>query len=271
VSKKFDASALISGAAEWQAGCENIPLISLNIGTKGKPQWLGAEVPFPGEAVRCLSVAWFQGGEKSELIHGLTIGEGIALLLASKAETQRIARRSLHLLIHNASPLLVALGQVDHRRSGPIRLDRRSFYYAKLLPSLLGLFLYKLNCMKGEYMRTAPFLVGRFLALADLLHKEYCRHVRSGQLPPQLIGNALMPAAMGNPELGLARLQDRLRVYQAWANTAQGEDLGLAKWALKQMGSVSSELAEFDLPKRTNDSGKAQMLLGYLARIEDEI
>ena len=119
-------------------------------------------------------------------------------------------------------------------------------------------------------MHKAPFLVGRLLTLADILHKEYCLHVRKGDPLPQLIGNALMSAAIDNPIRGLARLQQRLMIYQAWANTALGEGFGLAKWVLTQMGNVSHELALLDLPDRTNDEDKAQMLLGYLARAKDK-
>ena len=118
-------------------------------------------------------------------------------------------------------------------------------------------------------MHTAPFLVGRLLALADVLHKEYCKHVRGGGMPPQLIGNALMNSAISSPEKGVARLQERLMIYQAWANTAQGDGLGLAKWVLAQMGTVCWKLGKLDLPDRTSDSQKAQILLGYLARSDD--
>ena len=117
-------------------------------------------------------------------------------------------------------------------------------------------------------MHSAPFMVGRMLALADTLHKEYCRHVRKKEVPPQLIGNALMSTAVDNPERGLARLRERLMIYQAWATKVQGDEYRLAKWTLGQMGLVSRELARLALPDRTDDADKAQMLLGYLARPE---
>ena len=52
------------------------------------------------------------------------------------------------------------------------------------------------------------YLVGRLLALADTLHREYCIHVRGGEgsIPPQLIGNALMPVAAISPEAAVERL-----------------------------------------------------------------
>ena len=49
-------------------------------------------------------------------------------------------------------------------------------------------------------MSDTAFLLGRLLALADTLHKEYCRRFRKGDVPLQLLGNALIPVAAANPE-----------------------------------------------------------------------
>ena len=115
-------------------------------------------------------------------------------------------------------------------------------------------------------MQEAVFNVGRFCALADTLHKEYCRLVRKAQIPPQLIGNATMPVALESPTAGLARLSERVIVYQAWANSATGQQVGLAKWTLQELGKVANGLRGQRLPDRCDDVAKAQMLLGYLAR-----
>jgi len=115
-------------------------------------------------------------------------------------------------------------------------------------------------------MHSAPFLVGRVLSLADLLHKDYCRLVRNNSYPPQLIGNAHLTTCLENPIRGLARLSERIAVYQAWANTVSGNESGLAKWVLSQLAEVTLELAGLPLPGHTEDADKAQMLLGYLAR-----
>ena len=121
-------------------------------------------------------------------------------------------------------------------------------------------------------MRTSSFAVGQFLALADLLHREYCRNVRKGDIPNQLIGNAMMPIALDNPERAVKRLNDRMMVYQRWAFTSDGnvESNRLGKWALKRLGIVTAELAANPLPNQADDADKAQMLLGYLARQESE-
>lgn len=266
ISKNYRVDTLLSSAQTWSNACKNIPTITLNIGSKVAPFWIEPIAPFPAQVLKCLNVAWLQGGTRSGEVHGLSIGEGVELLLATGHSLRKIVNRSLSLVVVNAKALLIAVGHADHRADGVLKLD--SGIHTNLLPCLLGLLLYKQNIMKGAYMHAAPFLVGRLLALTDVLHKEYCSHVRNGLLPSQLIGNALMSSVIENPVKGLARLRERLMIYQSWANTAQGPDFRLAKWVLSQMSKVSSELAGIDLPDRTNDADKAQILLGYLARSE---
>lgn len=118
-------------------------------------------------------------------------------------------------------------------------------------------------------MRSSPFLIGQLLGLADTLHREYCNHVRKGQIPSQLIGNAAMAAALNNPTAALARLSERIIPYQAWANSVSGDGVGLAKWTLQQFSRVAKELGEQTIPERCSDAEKAQVLLGYLARPEN--
>ncbi len=271
VSQNYRARHIIAAAQAWQEGCRNIPPISLNIGTGDRPIWIEPSAPFPSEAVKCLNIAWLQSGTRAKVIHGLGIGDGIGLLVETRHQLKAIAARALQLAVYNTASLLLAIGQADHRRDGSFSWNKDTTKYAKhasLLPSLLGLLLYKLNYMKGGYMSSAPFLVGQMLALTDTLHKEYCQHVRKGELPPQLIGNALMTTALDNPTAGLARLSERIAPYQAWANTATGEGVGLAKWVLQRYQHVTEELGKQTLPQQCEDADKAQMLLGYLARIE---
>lgn len=268
LSLNCSAKRLIAAAQAWQDGSRNIPPIGLNLGTKDKPDWIMPLVPFPAEVVNCLSVAWLQGGTRADPVHGLTIGDGIALLVEAGSGVRTIVERALRLAVGNSAPLLLALGHAHHRGDGKFSVSKGYTKHARLLPSILGLLLFKLGYEKGGYMHTAPFLIGQTLALADTLHKAYCEHQRKGDVPPQLIGNALMPVALDNPAAGLARLSERMAIYQAWANTAKGDDVGLAKWALQQLGKVADELGKQPLPDRCGDAGKAQMLLGYLARPE---
>jgi hypothetical protein len=117
------------------------------------------------------------------------------------------------------------------------------------------------------------------LAFADMLHVQYCQVVRGGSIPPQLLGNQHFAMMADRPARAFALLGDRLKIYQAWAMTAQirndlpeekreavNKGVRLGKWALRQMGPVADQL-HGNLPAHSfDDEGKAEMLLGYLSR-----
>ena len=119
-------------------------------------------------------------------------------------------------------------------------------------------------------MDSPAFLVGRLMSLTDPLHLKYCEHVRHGSIPSQLIGNALMATALEEPVKALSLLGQRILPYQAWAKRLQGEgqDIGLVKYFLSQIGEVCENLKDMELPPQCSEVDKAQMLLGYLARKE---
>jgi hypothetical protein len=150
------------------------------------------------------------------------------------------------------------------------RINKKYEKQALLLPSILGLLLYKNRIEKGGFMNSPAYLVGRFLSLVDNLHLKYCQHVRKGSIPPQLVGNALMPTALETPEKALSMISNRMLPYWAWAETffGEGQDVGLVKYFLGQLGEISYQLKNTDIPKSCTDTDKAQMLLGYLARAE---
>jgi len=79
-----------------------------------------------------------------------------------------------------------------------------------LMPSILGILLWKLGIGKESYMNNPSYLVGRILKIADELHALYCKEVRKDKMPPQLLGNALMAAALDSPTQALAQLALRI-------------------------------------------------------------
>jgi hypothetical protein len=128
-------------------------------------------------------------------------------------------------------------------------------------------------------MRDPAFLLGRFLALADILHAKYCLVVRKGDVPPQLLGSQHFAMAADNPKAALSVLGGRLMVYQQWAVTTKVETatadqqraIRTAKWALGRLSEVAPQL-EGRLPASPlDDAGRAEMLLGYLGRVEKEL
>lgn len=272
-NNRFSAEHVIQSAQNWQVGCRNIPDIEIRCFGKNKgdkPLWSKPLIPFPVEVIWCLNTVWMRQGSHAEGAIGFTVNDALCLLLGEGFELQQTAGRSLGTLVRNCSTLLIALGQA-HTEGHVLKTDRKYLKQTLLLPSIFGLLLYKLGHMKGEIMTSPAFLVGRFLNLADSLHLEYCKGVRNGSIPPQLVGNALMATALETPEKALSMLSQRVLPYQAWARTVKdGDRVGLVKTFLKQLGEVSEQLKDTTMPQRSNDADKAQMLLGYLARIESE-
>jgi hypothetical protein len=265
----FTATRLIESAQRWVEGGRNIPDIAY-AQTKSPKLQLKPAIPHPAQVISLLKNVWPRDCSRSQKVKGVRIADGLGLLIERGAEERRTANLLLRFAIRHSFPLLSYIGHAQHRRDGKPKIDKNKVRQANSLFGLLGLLLFKLEYQKGDYMHGAPFLIGRLLALADTLHYEYCSHVREKSFPPQLIGNALIPAALDNPGSGLARLFERLRVYQAWAKTAQGENVGLAKWVIGQLGKTAEELSRLDLPGRCGDAAKAQMMLGYLAWMKYE-
>lgn len=130
-------------------------------------------------------------------------------------------------------------------------------------------------------MKELHFLTGQFLQMADCLHKQYCLLVRKGDVPPQLVGNASMAMAIQSPKRALGVLGARLTIYLAWAHRLevdevehkgkprtekQKQQIAAAKWARRQLIEIADSLKNLDLDGQVDSTGKAEMLLGYLAK-----
>ncbi|NCP03285.1 MAG: hypothetical protein GW861_07900 [Deltaproteobacteria bacterium] len=276
-SKRYSADHVIHSAQLWQEGSRNGPTIKLRSFGKNKgdtPVWIETLIPFPAEVVWCLNTVWSRQGTRAEGAHGFSVNDALSLLLGEGQELHQVATRALSAVLRNSFPLLMALGQANVQ--GLVHMIDKKYTkkYEKqklLIPSIISLILHKLGHTKGEIMTSSAFLVGRLLNLADSLHLEYCKGPRKGSVPPQLVGNALMATALETPEKALSMLSQRVLPYQAWARTVkEGDRVGLVKTFLKQLGEVSEQLKEAPLPQRSSDTDKAQMLLGYLARVESE-
>lgn len=270
LSKRYTTEHTIKSAEQWQAGCRNIPNIKIRQFEDKTPVWKDCLVPFPAEVVWCLNTAWRRQGTYAERVHGYSINDALNLLLDDGNEVKRLSHRAIDAIVRNCASLLLAMGQ-ENTSGRVFKINKKHEKQVLLLPPILGLLLYKNGIEKGGFMNSPAYLVGRFLSLADDLHLKYCQQVRKGSVPPQLVGNALMPTALETPEKALSMLSQRILPYQAWAKTLSGDekDVGLVKYFLKQIGEVSYQLKEEGLSPTCSDTDKAQMLLGYLARSEN--
>lgn len=270
-NRQYSAERLIIAATEWQTNCGNVPKIEIRQWGKekgAKPEWHPVEIPFPVEVIWCLNTPWPKTADDTKKrVREFSSADGIALLLDEGARLKPLLEKALHGAIRNGGNLLMAMAHKQHQ-GGVHKVNGKYDKQRLLLPSILGLLLAKFECNKENYMKTAPYLIGRMLSLADQIHYQYCQHVRKGSTPSQLIGNALMTTALEEPEKALALYAQRILPYQAWAKTTEGEGAGLAKYFLSELGKVCSEVALVDVPSRCADMDKAQMLLGYLAKTE---
>ena len=170
--------------------------------------------------------------------------------------------------------MLTHYGEMCHE--GKFILPRQSREDCISALAILGITLFKLNRSKEVFMKDPAFLIGRFLGLSDILHKNYCEVVRDGNVPPQLAGNSLLAVADSNAQRAFAICKDRLRPYCAWAETVNpakvkaGKNARFAKWALKEMKQTATQLSGRLPATPLNDAQKAELFLGYLAWIEDE-
>jgi hypothetical protein len=208
-----------------------------------------------------------RGGASHSDAAGCRLADVYDILIAGRSNATAAASLLLRLTLDRATDLLLAIGQAAHRGTKEAWkvIARDGARNAVIAASVLGIALNKSGYRKERFMRDPAFLIGRFLSLADTLHVEYCKGVRNGDLPPLLLGNALMPTAIADPNKGFARMTHRLRPYQAWARTRGS---GLARWACAQMGEIASEIAGNLGDSRLRDAQQAQLLLGYLARTE---
>jgi len=269
LSGAFSVEAVRKGVEEWQKSSKNHPPISLPMpGKKGEKAVLGeSSCPSPAAVMRLFQHQWIRGGTGATDIVGCRLSDVYELFVNGHRNVEPRLHHLLRLALQRTAPLLVGIGgALCTRQWKPFRNDAPRV--ALVTVSLMSILLYKLGYRKEVYMKEIAFNVGRLLALADTLHKEYCRHVRNAETPAQLIGNALMSTALENPERVLVRLSERIPIYQAWGNKVQGKEFGLVKWTLGQMGEVCNTLSEYPIPGRIDDAAKAQMLLGYLARPE---
>jgi hypothetical protein len=257
LSRSFTAQQVLQGGREWENAARNRP----------EPVFRTEhEVPFPSEVVRCTQAAWIRGGKESTDAPGCRLSEVYDLLIADMEGAEASAQAILRVVLRRAAPLLAAVGHAHHRGGKGIwkGFEKGAGESVSVAVAVLAIALYRVGIKKEAYVKEAAYELGRFLSLVDTLHREYCVNVRNGQIPPQLLGNALLATTVTNPKKALAEMVNRIRVYRGWAEKA---GTGLARWTLGEMGKLTPALAE-GLPGRMDDAGKAQLLLGYLARWE---
>lgn len=269
VAESPSVADILNAAKWWQQASANVPKVKLPLpGKKGSPAILASpKPPYPDQVVRLLSEEWVANGTRSNKVNGVGLGDVLALMLRTPGKW-KLAQSMLDLAVRRFGPLLSgvfgAMYTGDARRRDKYPMQSRKT--ALRAVSTLGILLDAVDRRKESYMGETAFLVGRVLSLADTLHREYCKHVRDGSIPPQLIGNALMPVAADNPVDALDRLRERMMPYKAWTDRDNGSDSRLAKWAVGRIGEICSQLHQLSPSPQTDQTFRAELFLGYMAR-----
>lgn len=273
----FSVSNIIDGNELWLKGAANHPLFSLAVPLKkgGKAKALAPLCPSPSEIMRLFHFLWIRNGLERSEVHGCRLNDVYDLMFADPYLSKKLCNQFLKLVLRQLHSLLIGIGGALHLGQANLdfqySLDKYSIESKKatlVAVGLIAILLYKLGFKKEDYMNEIAFQIGRMLSLVDILHREYSKAVRD-DIPNQLLGNSMMKTALDNPQRALARLNQRLLVYKAWVDKG-GEEAKLARWAVSEMGKIACGLENCDLDIRLDDIGQAKMLLGYLARYENQ-
>ncbi len=271
--RQFRVQDIVRAVQAWKAGAANSPTVSIWFYDKQTKAtvWKTQFVPHPLDVSSVVNRAWSSDpktGFSSSFQRAVTAADAYDVFFADGPSSAAKAHFCLSLLLNRMGSVLARLGAVKASREWTALSDAVRLQCVKSV-SLLGILLHQLGHSKDNFMKDATYQIGRLLALADSLHQQYCRHVRNGKTPAQLIGNALFSTALGQPVFALARLGERLAPYQAWARTFQSNDpesgVGLVKYFLAEIADCTRSIHLSELPARMGDADKAKLLLGYLA------
>lgn len=276
-SSSYNVNNLLNSINIWNEASTNVPIIQYKIKIKGENRTIKPQCPYPAQLLLLMQNKWkwvSKDGKHQFVsidVPGILLKEVYDIFIPIKDE-KHACMNILPKVVNHTKDLLVTIGHLSNRNE-VYEAKVTALYDLCLAVSFISIILYKLGYNKEVYMHSVAFNIGRLMKLSDILHREYCLNVRaSGEkskgIPSQLIGNAIMATASEFPNRGLDQLRERIRIYQAWAEKTP--DAGIARWALKNMGHVTLEIAENIIPDTFNEIERAQVLLGYLATIEKE-
>ncbi len=213
LARSVPAAQVVEGGRAWAEAARNLPETVFR---------RSPEVPFPAEVMRLTQQQWIRGGRQTADAAGCRLGQVYDVLVGDAQGAAAAARSLLELVLKRAAPLLAETAHVRHREDEKKwkKLARGRQESASVAVAVLAIMLHRLGIRKEDYMQGPAYQLGRFLSLADTLHREYCGGVREGQIPPQLLGNSMLPTVVMSPKKVLAQMINRIRVYRrdgAWA------------------------------------------------------
>lgn len=279
LNRDYTVREVVDAAKSWQAGAANCPTVSLPFFDKQakKPVSKERTVPSPLETAVVLNKVWAsapKGGFRADFHRIISVSDAYDIFLAPGVVRNAKTQFALQVLLTRMRAVFAATGRLK-TTSDFNALNEPARWQVLKAVALIGIFIQQQGQKHEVFMKEPIYQVGRLLALADSLHFQYCKWVRTSEekrkankvdAPSELLGNALFNAALDDPKVALARLAERVRPYKGWADTYSGEDAGLAGRKLVQQMAECEKLIDLNgFPKRMEDVHKAQLLLGYLA------
>jgi len=274
---RYQVQRLFAAQERWVQGAKNTPEVNVRLlrGKGKKPQERHGYVPFPSEVLSSFRQQWIRLGEMNQKVPGIDLRRIYALLLDERIEKEASWMLARYLPLNEV--LLIGAGRaVADKKTGQVY----TYTAAALSPvarrdlltvfATYGILLHALGRTKEIYMDERDYLLGQFLQYADRLHLFYCQGVRSGEIPPQLIGNAHVSMALQNPRKALDVIAERMPVYIAYATkqaamVEKEAAFNEAAWLKQCIGEISIRLNELGIDQSVKNPGKAELLLGYLA------
>jgi len=275
--RNTSVDSLEAASRDWDAGFKNIPPLNIRTWSKEKneagnnfPVLVEPQTLFPIKLHKNLNTVWTLSRDKIKQneVKLFEPSTGLRLLLDTP-ETAHAAYIMERFMSH-AQTYFITLCRAKGRNEIS-NLENLDTY-----PGVLGLLLYKLGKTKEHYMNESAFQLGRFLRVADEIHRLYCEVVRNGDIPPELCGSSALTATLENPTQALAQLSQRSAPYLKWANAYRGGDMiksgeksipavSLVRSWLKKWSPIAEMLHEMNWPARPSPMERAQIFLGYLS------
>jgi len=264
-------ASLEMASKAWHEGCRNIPLLDIlnwsdekdELTGKSRPVLVEGETVFPVKLHRYLNTVWKRNGEQAGKVRIFEPADGLRLLLEEPCHA--LAAHMIERFLQHTQGYFLLLCQSTGRRE-IARLPDKEYY-----PGILGLLLFKSGKQKETFMEESAFLLGRFLRVADEIHRLYCEVVRKKDMPPELCGSAMMVSMMEAPGMTLGQLAMRSAPYVKWARAYRDEEKGgLVHYWLQQWSKIADPLLEKGWPKRLGEEQRAQVFLGYLSSFPKE-
>ena len=282
MSRRLSAQALLEAARIWQEAQANSPPVTLRVRTKKGTKTHRPYLPAPFQLPSVTRTTYLRRGTERapKPAPGMRPQDALALFLGDPG-ARRLAAGALSTILRRQGGLLIETAHALHRGATSAAGEARNADdFNRDALRAVGAVGTLLHCMDRNVEATMTqnaYRLGQLFAAADAVHAGYCMDVRSGAMPPTLLGNEVLGVAQRDAVRGLDLMARRIRPYQAWSRRQpkpepykEGESpramlLRKAFWAARTMERLSREIDRGSLNQVTGDVARAEMILGYLA------